>query len=72
MPTFDTLLVITPAALLMNISPGPSNVCVMSRSIAQWPRGGAVAASGQAFGSLVDVVAAAFGFAYVPLSERTE
>jgi threonine/homoserine/homoserine lactone efflux protein len=63
MPAIDTLLIFTAAALLMNISPGPSNFYVMSRSIAQGPRGGAVAAMGLAFGSLVHVLAAAFGLA---------
>lgn len=70
MPALDTLLVFTAAALLMNISPGPSNFYVMSRSVAQGPRGGAVAAMGLALGGLVHVVAAAFGlsamFHYYP------
>jgi threonine/homoserine/homoserine lactone efflux protein len=65
MPTLDTLLIFTAAALLMNISPGPSNFYVMSRSVVQGPRGGAVAATGLALGSLVHVVAAAFGLSAV-------
>jgi threonine/homoserine/homoserine lactone efflux protein len=65
MPTLETLLIFTVAALLMNISPGPSNFYVMSRSIAQGPRGGAVAALGLALGGLVHVVAAALGLAAV-------
>jgi threonine/homoserine/homoserine lactone efflux protein len=65
MPTFDTLLVFAAAAVLLNISPGPSNFYVMSRSLAQGPRGGAVAAIGLALGSLFHVVAAAFGLAAV-------
>jgi threonine/homoserine/homoserine lactone efflux protein len=70
MPTLETLLIFTAAALLMNISPGPSNFYVVSRSVAQGWRGGAVAASGLAIGGLVHVVAAAFGvsalFHYFP------
>lgn len=70
MPSTETLLVFTAAALLMNISPGPSNFYVMSRSVAQGPRGGAVAAVGLAVGSLVHVAAAALGisalFHYFP------
>ena len=70
MPSTETLLVFTAAALLMNISPGPSNFYVMSRSVAQGPRGGAVAAIGLAVGSLVHVAAAALGisalFHYFP------
>ena len=65
MPTFETLLIFTAAALLMNISPGPSNFYVMSRSVVQGPRGGAVAAMGLALGSLVHVVAAALGLSAV-------
>lgn len=70
MPSTETLLVFTAAALLMNISPGPSNFYVMSRSVAQGPRGGVVAAMGLAVGSLVHVAAAALGisalFHYFP------
>jgi len=70
MPSAETLLVFAAAALLLNISPGPSNFYVMSRSVAQGPRGGAVAAMGLAVGSLVHVVAAALGisalFHYFP------
>lgn len=65
MPTLETLLIFTAASLLMNISPGPSNLYVMSRSIAQGWRGGAIAASGLALGSLVHVAAAALGLSAV-------
>ena len=65
MPALETLLIFTAAALLMNISPGPSNFYVLSRSVAQGPRGGAVAAMGLALGSLVHVAAAAFGLSAV-------
>jgi threonine/homoserine/homoserine lactone efflux protein len=72
MPSIDTLLLFTAAALLMNISPGPSNFYVMSRSIAQGSRAGLVSAFGLAAGSLVHVLAAAFGlsaiFVYSPLA----
>jgi len=64
-PTLDTLLIFTAASLLLNISPGPSNFYVMSRSIAQGWRGGVIAASGLAVGSLVHVAAAAFGLSAV-------
>lgn len=65
MPSLDSLLIFTAAALLLNISPGPSNFYVMSRSVAQGPRGGAVAALGLALGSLFHVVAAALGLSAV-------
>jgi threonine/homoserine/homoserine lactone efflux protein len=63
-------MIFTAAALLLNISPGPSNFYVMSRSLSAGWRGGAVAAMGLATGSLVHVVAAALGlsalFHYFP------
>ena len=65
MPTIETLMIFTAAALLMNISPGPSNFYVMSRSVAQGWRGGAIAAMGLATGSLVHVFAAALGLSAV-------
>ena len=65
MPTLETLLIFTAASLLMNISPGPSNFYVMSRSIAQGWRGGAIAAAGLALGALVHVAAAALGLSAV-------
>ncbi len=52
MPSPETLLIFTLAALAMNISPGPSNLYVMSRSLAQGTRAGLVAAGGLATGSL--------------------
>ena len=70
MPSLETLIVFTVAALVMNISPGPSNFYVMSRSIAQGPAAGVIAAAGLACGSLVHVTAAALGlsalFLYSP------
>lgn len=61
MPSIETLLVFTVAALVMNLSPGPSNFYVLARSVAQGPSAGLVAALGLAVGSLVHVIAAAFG-----------
>ena len=55
MPALETLLIFTAAALLMNLSPGPSNFYVMSRSISQGWRAGFTAAAGLALGSLVHV-----------------
>jgi len=43
MPSVDVLIAFTFAALLMNISPGPSKLYVIARSIAQGTRGGLVA-----------------------------
>lgn len=72
MPPLETLLVFTIAAFIMNLSPGPSNLYVMSRSVAQGSAAGAIAACGLAVGSLAHVAAAAFGlsavFVYSPLA----
>tara|TARA_R110002167_G_scaffold3282_8_gene15849 strand:- start:706 stop:1344 length:639 start_codon:yes stop_codon:yes gene_type:complete len=61
MPSAEILLAFTVAALLMNLSPGPSNLYVMARAIAQGTKGGIVAAGGLAVGSLVHVVATVLG-----------
>jgi threonine/homoserine/homoserine lactone efflux protein len=63
MPSLDTLIVFTLAAVLLNLSPGPSNLYVMARSVAQGARAGVVAALGLAAGSLVHVAASAIGLA---------
>lgn len=72
MPGIETLLIFTAAALALNLSPGPSNFYVLSRSLAQGPASGLVAVAGLAAGSLVHVTAAALGlaavFLYSPLA----
>jgi threonine/homoserine/homoserine lactone efflux protein len=72
MPSIEILVAFTAAALLMNLSPGPSNFYVMARSIGQGTRSGVVAALGLALGSVVHVVATTFGiaaiFEYSPLA----
>ncbi|MBL4679934.1 MAG: LysE family translocator [Pseudomonadales bacterium] len=65
MPSIEVLLAFTTAALIMNISPGPSNLYVMARAIAQGTSGGAVAAAGLAAGSLFHVVATVFGLSAI-------
>lgn len=65
MPSMEVLIAFTAAALLMNISPGPSNLYVMARSIAQGTQGGIVAAMGLAVGSLVHVVATSLGLSAI-------
>ena len=70
MPTPETLLIFTAAAMVLNLSPGPSNFYVLSRSLAQGTGAGLVAVFGLGAGSLVHVGAAALGvsavFAYSP------
>src|SRR6185312_14242349 len=65
MPSLHSLLIFTLAAAAMNISPGPSNLYVMSRSLAQGARAGLVAALGLATGSLFHVTVTALGLSIV-------
>lgn len=65
MPSIEILIAFTLAALLMNISPGPSNLYVMARSIAQGNQGGIVATLGLAVGSLVHVAATVLGLSAI-------
>jgi threonine/homoserine/homoserine lactone efflux protein len=65
MPSTNTLLLFTLAALAMNISPGPSNLYVMSRSLAQGTSAGLVAAAGLAIGSLFHVTVTSLGLAVI-------
>lgn len=72
MPSLETLAIFTAAALVLNLSPGPSNFYVLSRSVAQGAPAGLVAATGLAAGSLGHVTAAALGlsavFIYSPVA----
>ncbi|PCJ23564.1 MAG: threonine transporter RhtB [SAR86 cluster bacterium] len=72
MPSFETLVAFTFAALLMNLSPGPSNFYVMARSISQGTKGGLAAVAGLFVGSLIHVAAAVLGLstllAYSPMA----
>lgn len=65
MPSLETLAIFTAAALVLNLSPGPSNFYVLSRSLAQGTPAGLVATAGLAAGSLVHVAAAALGLSAV-------
>ncbi len=65
MPSPEVLLAFTLAALVMNLSPGPSNLYVMARSLAQGAPAGLVATAGLAAGSLVHVLAAVLGLAAI-------
>lgn len=63
MLTIEVLITFTLAALVLNLSPGPSNLYIMSRAIAQGTKGGIVAVAGLAVGSLIHVLAAVLGLA---------
>lgn len=70
MPSNDTLFVFTLAALALGAAPGPANLYVMTRSMAQGRGAGVVSALGLAVGGLVHTAAAAAGLsamlAHVP------
>ncbi|MDA9095164.1 LysE family translocator [Porticoccaceae bacterium] len=65
MPSIEVLVAFTVAALIMNLSPGPSNLYVMARSISQGTKGGVVAAAGLAVGSLIHVGASVLGLSAI-------
>ncbi|MFK7864673.1 MAG: LysE family translocator [Pseudohongiellaceae bacterium] len=72
MPPLENLIAFTLAALLMNLSPGPSNLYVMARTVSQGTSGGLAAVAGLAVGSLVHVAATVLGLAalltYFPIA----
>lgn len=72
MPSLDILLTFSLAALLLSLSPGPSNLYIMARSLSQGHRAGIAAAGGLAIGSFIYVIATALGlaaiFKYSPLA----
>ena len=61
MPSLEILITFTLASLVLNLSPGPSNLYVMARAIAQGTRVGVLASCGLAVGSLVHVLATVLG-----------
>jgi threonine/homoserine/homoserine lactone efflux protein len=60
-PTLETLLLVTVAAAIMNALPGPSQLYVVTRTIALGRGAGFASASGLASGAVVHVVLAATG-----------
>lgn len=72
MPTIDSILTFAFVSFLLSISPGPSVLYIMARSISQGPKAGFAAAGGMAVGSFVYVLATALGiaviFQYSPLA----
>lgn len=72
MPTIETVILFMAAALALNVTPGPSILYVMSRSVGQGRTAGLVSALGLGTGSLIHAGAAALGLsvilAYSPLA----
>lgn len=61
MPAFETLLAVALAAAVMNALPGPSQLYVVTRTVALGRRAGLASALGLACGAVVHVVLAATG-----------
>lgn len=72
MPAMETLITFAIASAILSISPGPSNLYIMARSMGQGHSAGIAAAGGMAIGTLIYVVATALGiaaiFKYSPLA----
>lgn len=65
MISIEILLTFTLAAFLMSISPGPSMLYIMARSIAQGTKGGIISAMGLAVGGMVHVFATVLGLSAI-------
>lgn len=61
----NELLIFLGAAILLNVSPGPDVIYVVSRTVAQGRRAGFLSSLGVCSGALVHVAAAAFGLSVV-------
>lgn len=72
MPAIETVILFMAASLALNVTPGPSILYVMSRSVGQGRTAGLVSALGLGAGSLIHAGAAALGLsvilAYSPLA----
>lgn len=65
MPTVETVIFFMAAALALNVTPGPSILYVMSRSVGQGRTAGLVSALGLGTGSLIHAGAAALGLSVI-------
>ncbi|MDA0704131.1 MAG: LysE family transporter, partial [Proteobacteria bacterium] len=61
MPSTETLLLFTLAAIALGAAPGPSNLYVLGRTAAQGTAAGVVSSLGLAAGGMVHALAAAAG-----------
>jgi len=61
----DSLLIFLGASILLNLSPGPDTLYVLTRTVAQGRRAGFVSSFGVCTGALVHVSAAALGLSVV-------
>ncbi|KZN38171.1 hypothetical protein N474_01135 [Pseudoalteromonas luteoviolacea CPMOR-2] len=65
MPSLEVLTAFAVVCFLLSITPGPSILYIMARSISQGPSAGVSAASGMAVGSFVYVIATVLGLAAI-------
>lgn len=65
MPSLETILLFMSATLVLNITPGPSILYVMSQSFSQGRTGGLVSALGLGTGSFFHAVAATIGLSAI-------
>jgi len=65
MPSLHTLLTVTLAGFLMSLSPGPSMLYVLSRSVGQSRAAGLASALGLAIGGVILAMVAASGLALI-------
>jgi threonine/homoserine/homoserine lactone efflux protein len=68
MPEFSSLTLFFVAAVVLLITPGPAVIYIVTRSIDQGLRAGIVSVLGIAAGSIVHILAAAFGLSAILLS----
>jgi threonine/homoserine/homoserine lactone efflux protein len=65
MPSIDILVTFAIAAAIISISPGPSNLYIMARTMASGQSAGVSAAGGMMIGSLIYVIATVLGLAAI-------
>lgn len=68
MPSWSTLILFATAASILVFTPGPNTLYVIARSIQQGRRAGIVSSLGVEVGTLIHVVAAAFGLSALLMS----
>ena len=71
MPSFETILTVSLAGFVLSLSPGPSMLYVLSRSIGQSRAAGLASALGLAIGGATLAVVAATGLALLFQNSRT-
>ncbi|MBQ4835161.1 LysE family translocator [Pseudoalteromonas luteoviolacea] len=65
MPSLEILAAFSVVCFLLSITPGPSILYIIARSVSQGPSAGVSAASGMALGSFVYVIATVLGLAAI-------